>query len=250
MESFDLNTIKIFRQSTLSYGELVLASTPYANNKKVTHFVFTSISNFATNCRFRWRRLFYGLSVQFAIRGRLVAKYLSQKHKQTTRLNIFQSSLIIIIDINISIIDSALSMPSRSDLNHHSDPSLISREHMTASGRKLHNRFRCAGSARGTGPTACCRAACLVSGCHWLIPWEAALPQIRDKIAANKIMIRRHLHGQFSRNKQMRSFGWNSSADYTLLPCEWFILRSQNLIGFRFDFQNGFVIANSVGYWN
>ena len=77
MDSFDLNTIKIFRQSTLSYGELVLASTPYANNKKVTHFVsrpsaiLPQIADFDED-------LFYGLSVRFAIRGRLVAKYLSQ----------------------------------------------------------------------------------------------------------------------------------------------------------------------------
>ena len=116
MESFDLNTIKIFRQSTLSYGELVLASTPYANNKKVIHFVsrpsaiLPQIADFDEGV--------CSMDFQYDLQSgeRLVAKYLSQKHKQTTRLNIFQSSLITIIDINISLIDSALSMPSRSDL--------------------------------------------------------------------------------------------------------------------------------------
>ena len=125
MESFDLNSIKIFRQSTLSFWELVLASTPYANNKKVTHIVsrpsaiLPQIADFDED-------LFYGLPVRFAIRGTSSRNIPLAKHKQTTRLNILQSLLITIIDINISLIDSASSMPSRSDFNHHSDPSLIS----------------------------------------------------------------------------------------------------------------------------
>ena len=80
MESFDLNSIKIFRQSTLSYWEGVLASTPYANNKKVTHFVSCSSAILPQIADF-YEDSFYGLPVRFAIRGTSSHKIPLAKHK-------------------------------------------------------------------------------------------------------------------------------------------------------------------------